>query len=185
MLTNLISGLIYYPEDRFQQAFCSEAINIFRNRLVTDREKRQFNELLQAVCSHVFDIDRSNYFFTPVGPLNSSLKYVLQNEWTDAIERSITICCTEDIFMENVIGPELLETTASICRALSRESTHLILVGMVGCGKMESLHIACNVLSIKLLTVIPVKSYDIEDFYADIKIVCKKNFFSWPSKVSN
>lgn len=78
---------------------------------------------------------------------------------------------TEDVHLQAVIGPELFQMSASICRALCRPKTHLILLGMAGCGMMESLHISCNVLNIKMLSVTPVKNYAMEDFYSDIKIV--------------
>lgn len=76
-----------------------------------------------------------------------------------------------------IVGPEFLQSTASICRALSRPATHLVLLGMAGSGKMESLHIACNILNIKLVSVIPIRNYGIEDFYGDIKIVSVKRKF--------
>lgn len=170
MLTILISGLMHYPEDRFQQGFCTEAVAIFRHRLINAQQKQRFNEILNAICARVFDIDNAQYFFAPSGPLNSLSKYVLENEWVDTVQRSISICNTEDVHLQVVMGPEILQLTASICRALSRPMTHAILVGTAGCGKDESLHIACNILNIKLVTVMPVKNYALEDFYGDVKI---------------
>lgn len=83
---------MFYPEEYFQQAFYTEANCIFRNRLISEDHKTLFNDILEAACRQVFDIDKSPYFFAPIGPLSSSVKYVLENEWTETVQRSITIC---------------------------------------------------------------------------------------------
>lgn len=170
MLTSLIDGLMHYPEDRFQQALWTEAIATFRFRLTSMQQKQRFNEILVTNCTRIFDIDNAPYFFAPIGPANSASRYVLENEWVDTLQRSISICKAEDVKLQVVIGPELLQLTSSICRALSRPATHAILVGAAGSGKDESLHIACNILNIKLMSVTPVRNYSLDDFYGDIKL---------------
>lgn len=78
---------------------------------------------------------------------------------------------TESICMEIVVTQEILSTTASVCRALSRPSGHLILSGLAGSGKLESMFIAGTFLNIKMATITPVKNYGLDDFYNDIKMV--------------
>lgn len=74
--------------------------------------------------------------------------------------------------MENFfISDEVLSTTAPICRILSRPESHLVLVGSAGSGKVESVHIACTHLNVKLLTLSLVKNYSMDDFFADLKLV--------------
>lgn len=170
MLTSLIGGLMHYPEERFQQALWTEAVAIFRHRLISTQHKQRFDAMLTTTCARICDIDAAVYYFAPSGPGNTALKYTLDDEWTDTLQRSISICNAEDVKLQVVMGPELLQLTSSICRALSRPSTHAILVGTAGCGTDESLHIACNVLNMKLMSVTPVKSYALDDFYGDIKL---------------
>lgn len=73
--------------------------------------------------------------------------------------------------MEIVVTQEILATTASVCRTLSRSSGHLILSGPAGSGKLESMFLACTFLNIKVATITPVKNYSLEDFCNDIKMV--------------
>lgn len=70
-----------------------------------------------------------------------------------------------------MITDTLLDTTASICRTLSRNESHILLAGPMGSNKIDSLYIACTFLGIKLASITPVKNYNINDFYNDLKMV--------------
>lgn len=78
---------------------------------------------------------------------------------------------TEDIVLYTVVNDLLLETTASICRTLSRLESHIVLAGPTGTLKTDSLHIACAHLAIKIASITPVKNYNTNDFYNDLKMV--------------
>lgn len=73
--------------------------------------------------------------------------------------------------MEIVVTQDILFATASICRTLSRSGGHLVLSGLAGTGKLESLFLTCTYLNIKLATITPSRNYDMEEFYNDIKMV--------------
>lgn len=77
----------------------------------------------------------------------------------------------EDIALDTVVTETILATTASICRVLSRNESHLLLAGATGCGLIDSLHIATTYLGVKLMSITPIKNYDISDFYSDLKMV--------------
>lgn len=166
---------------------------IFRNRLTTEEHKDQFDNILRAASRNLFDVDQSNYFFIPSGNQSSMLQYTSQTDWIDVVKRNITICSefellitsaknselslifpitdTDDIVLHTVVNELLLNTTASICRTLSRCESHLLLAGQTGSIKTDSLHIACIHLGIKFTSITPIKSYGMNDFYNDLKMV--------------
>lgn len=65
---------------------------IFRNRLTTEAHKDAFDRILQMASRTLFDIDQSNYFFVPSGSQSSALQYISQQDWTEIVNRNITIC---------------------------------------------------------------------------------------------
>lgn len=81
---------------------------------------------------------------------------------------------TEDIALDIVITESILETTAAICRILSRCESHVLLVGPTGSGKLDALHITCTYLNVKFASITPSRNYNINDFYNDLKMVCKR-----------
>lgn len=79
---------------------------------------------------------------------------------------------TEDLCLDSVIVHQgILQTTADICRVISRLDSHLLIVGLAGSGKLECIHISCTYLNIKLMTITPSKNYAIDDFFSDLKMV--------------
>lgn len=84
---------------------------------------------------------------------------------------SIYIADTEDIALDTVITESILDTTASICRILSRSESHVLLVGPTGSSKIDALHVTCTYLGIKIASLTPLKNYSISDFYNDLKMV--------------
>lgn len=92
MLSKLIECLKYYPVDYFQQAIHNEAIGIFRNRLVSDEHKMEFDQILNSKSNRLFDIEKTKHFFVPNGAQSFNLNYMPENEWSDIVKRNITIC---------------------------------------------------------------------------------------------
>lgn len=78
---------------------------------------------------------------------------------------------TEDIILYTVVDQMLLDTIASICRTLSKPESHVLLAGPSGSIKFDALHIACTYLGIKIASITPVKNYNMNDFYNDLKVV--------------
>lgn len=65
---------------------------IFHNRLTTEEQKDQFEQMLQSECRTLFDIDQTNHFFVPSGTQSTALQYTTLQDWTDIVKRNITIC---------------------------------------------------------------------------------------------
>lgn len=76
----------------------------------------------------------------------------------------------EDILINRPITDELLQTTASICLALSRPETNLVICGKIGSGRKAAIHIACSILHIKIMFIQPGRLYSLTDFYNDLKM---------------
>lgn len=74
--------------------------------------------------------------------------------------------------METSVTTELQLLITSICRALSREESKLLLCGRTGIGRTEALHIACTILNVKIFELVPIANYRLEDFHNDLKMVC-------------
>lgn len=78
---------------------------------------------------------------------------------------------TEYIALDSVITETLLNTTASISRILSRKESHILLAGPTGSCKIDAIYISCTFLGLKLMSITPLKNYNINDFYNDLKMV--------------
>lgn len=65
---------------------------IFRNRLATEEQKDYFDRMLQSSSRTLFEIDQTNYFFVPSGSQSTALQYITQQDWTEIVNRNITIC---------------------------------------------------------------------------------------------
>lgn len=74
------------------QAFYNEMNCIFRNRLIAEEQKEEFDLILKSASRTLFDVDQSNYFFVSSGSQSTALQYVTQQDWTDIVKRNITIC---------------------------------------------------------------------------------------------
>lgn len=73
--------------------------------------------------------------------------------------------------MELPITNDILRLTSNISCVLSQSGKNLLLCGMNGFGRKESMHVACTFLQIKVFSPVPVKNYKIEDFYNDLRMV--------------
>lgn len=78
--------------------------------------------------------------------------------------------------MEVPITKDILRLTSYVCDVLSQPGKNLLLCGMNGSGRIESMHIGCTFLQIKIFSPIPVKNYKIEDFYNDLRMVAFMNY---------
>lgn len=81
-----------------------------------------------------------------------------------------------------MITDTLLDTTASVCRILSRNESHILLAGPTGSCRIDAIYISCTFLGVKLLSITPLKNYNINDFYNDLKMV--KVFLILPQSFS-
>lgn len=86
---NLLTKFIFIF---FNQAFHNEMKCIFQNRLITEEHKDQFVRILQSTTRTLFQIDQTQQFFVPTGSQSTALQSVSQQDWTDIINRNITIC---------------------------------------------------------------------------------------------
>lgn len=88
------------------------------------------------------------------------------------MDSSFDFAATEDLCLDCVVVHQgILDTTANVCRVISRPNSHLLVVGLTGSGKRECIHVACTYLNIKLMTITPLKNYSIDDFFSDLKMV--------------
>lgn len=78
---------------------------------------------------------------------------------------------SDDVLVDVPITKDILRLTAHVCSVLSQPGKNLLLCGMNGSGRKESMHIGCTFLQIKIFSPVPVKNYKIEDFYNDVRMV--------------
>ena len=83
---------------------------------------------------------------------------------------------SDDVFMDVPITKDILRLTSYVCDVLSQPGKNLLLCGINGSGRKESMHIGCTFLQIKIFSPIPVKNYKIEDFYNDLRMVAFVNY---------
>lgn len=150
MLSRLVEGLQYYPENCFQQvndsrfrlrvcecrfivrllqAFFNEAKSIFGNRLVLDEHRMEFEKILQSCGRRLFDVDQTEYYFVPNGQ-SSHLNYINEFEWTEQVKRTVTVCCMIRLFL-------LLFHSSSSLIILSFDFSHWGLVPRWCCSSSE------------------------------------------------
>lgn len=171
MLTQCIFSLLNYPKDDFQKACITGLTNTFCNRLVNDNSAQQFDDITRGQFNHSPAVDNNSCYFVPSGPKSSSFVCMADEEWNEIVTRHVAICCSDDVYMELPVTNDILRLTSLICCVLSQPGKNLLLCGMNGSGRKESMHIACTFLQIKIFSPVPVRNYKIEDFFNDLRTV--------------
>lgn len=74
------------------QAFFTEMNSAFRNRFMSVENANTFDDILLTNGQHIFQIDTSLYYFIPHGANVTNLIKVNEIEWSDIVQKNITIC---------------------------------------------------------------------------------------------
>ncbi|KAJ6628053.1 Cytoplasmic dynein 2 heavy chain 1, partial [Pseudolycoriella hygida] len=171
MLTQCIVNLLNYPKEDFRKACVAELTTTFRNRLVNENSVQQFNDIIRGQFTQSAGVDSLNSYFVPSGPKSLSYVCMPEEEWNEIVTRNVAICCSDDVLIELPITRDILHLTSFVCSVLSQPGKHILLCGMNGSGRKDSLHVVCTFLQIKIFSPTPVKNYKIEDFYNDLRMV--------------
>lgn len=166
MISRIIENLRYYREENLTEALVYEMRQVLGNRLSTKADTESFDEILSCVGS-TGPANTTEYFVPALGHEKVSL--IAREEFLEMVKKNVGICNNEDVQINCPIDDLLLSQTASVIRAISRPETHLVVIGTVGCGHTESIHIAAAGWQVKLFTIQAVRHYSKNDFYNDLK----------------
>ncbi|XP_059611101.1 cytoplasmic dynein 2 heavy chain 1 [Phlebotomus argentipes] len=170
MITRLLSNLSCYPAENLPEALHHEACRMLRDRLTSDEEIVQFDEIFSSATRQFYSPPSKSVFFVPSSVKTTQLQSALAEEFLDRVQRSIGICNSEHIAIDSPITDQLLTTVAAICRVICRPETHMVIAGLSGSGRRECLYIAGVLLQTKIHTLQASSNYSIGDFFSDLKI---------------
>jgi dynein heavy chain 2, cytosolic len=163
-----ITGLANYPQEDFQEAMVYECNRIFRDRLMTAKEKGKFDEMLSSSLRGVVNAN-GICFFIPSTSKSAELVLFPAENWKDMVQRNVSVCNSEYLAINVPIQDEQLNSVAQLCRCLSRPQTNILVVGKSGSGRTEAVAIASAILNVKLVMPTPIESYGINEFYNDLR----------------
>lgn len=166
-----IIGLSSYTIEHFAYGFFYEFSKIFGDRLKSLDHLIIFNDILKNSTKHFnIQFDENETFFVQTSAKTSQLNMIDSNNWKDLIEKNLPICNSENALISVPVTQELLKSTASIIRALSRPGTNVCLAGKLGSGRFESVMLACTILNIKTFYPQVTRNYGVNDFSNDLRI---------------
>ncbi|XP_052738057.1 cytoplasmic dynein 2 heavy chain 1 isoform X2 [Bicyclus anynana] len=145
----------WYSTSNMQElliAIKSEANMIFRERLVTDDEKSQFNTIVRSYIK----LDDSELFFkAKVRGDGVHLESVDYKEWYQNIQKVINQCLTDDERVFGDTGMEACIELSALCSAISLALNGGVVtcVGTSGVGRGPAATIACATLGSNLYVV--------------------------------
>ncbi|GAB0096653.1 Cytoplasmic dynein 2 heavy chain 1 [Sergentomyia squamirostris] len=169
MITKLLMNLSCYPADNLPEAFHYAACRMLRDRLSTEEEVVQFDEIFLSATRQFYSPSTKQNFFIPSSK-SIQMQAIPVEEFQDRVQRSIGVSNTEHISIDSPVTNQVLATVAAVCRVISRPETHMILGGLSGSGRRECIYIAGVLLQTKIHTLQPTPKYLMNDFFNDLKM---------------
>uniref|UniRef100_A0A1B0CJW6 Cytoplasmic dynein 2 heavy chain 1 n=1 Tax=Lutzomyia longipalpis TaxID=7200 RepID=A0A1B0CJW6_LUTLO len=170
MITKLLLNLSCYPVDNLPEALHYEACRMLRDRLTSSEETTQFDEIFSSATRQFYSPESNSVFFIPSSTKTTQMQKIPAEEFLDNVKRSIAVCNAEHIAIDAPVTDQLLTTVAAVCRAISRPETHMLIAGLTGSGRKESLYIAGALLQTKIYTLQASANYAMGDFFSDLKL---------------
>ncbi|XP_055594856.1 cytoplasmic dynein 2 heavy chain 1 [Uranotaenia lowii] len=170
MIERWISGVLHYPEGNFGQALRYECNRIFRDRLVSGDDREAFDEIIRDNLRLLDELGRNDVFMPGEEKTNKELQLVDREYLKEAIDRAITICNTETIFVNVPMSETFQDSVSSVLRILHRPQANLVMCGKVGSCRLEALYVATSLLNMKICFPQTGKGYCLNDFNNDLKI---------------
>lgn len=166
-----ISNVAAYDVEHFGSGFFYEFSKIFGDRLMSFDHLVIFNDIIKNITKYfTAEFDENETFFVQTSAKSSQLNLIDSNSWRDLIEKNLPICHSESALISVPVTQELLKSTASIIRALSRPGTNVCLAGKLGSGRFESVMLACTILNIKIFYPQVTRNYGVNDFSNDLRL---------------
>ncbi|XP_069679211.1 cytoplasmic dynein 2 heavy chain 1 isoform X2 [Periplaneta americana] len=194
-LTRWCLGLMRYDfkEDdqstnRVLEILVYEAMRLFRDKLVSDEDKAQFDSIVSRVLESdwsrdsVIDKLSGIYYVTsgastvipagaPLPPFGKPLGKMEFGDWSSMVEKGIVHFGREGQTLDLMVFHEVLDTVAYIDRALSAPYGSVLLAGRAGVGRKSAVRIVSALNGAKLLSLKMGKSYSLKNFKNDLKSV--------------
>ncbi|EDX05339.1 GD21850 [Drosophila simulans] len=168
-IMKLLDALVFYPASDFNEALYCELLGMFRDRLISEEHVQQFEGILKQTMRKYYGKDK--VFFVPKSPKSRGhLHCLTHDEWMEEVQRQVTICNTENYSITAPITEELLSHVARITRVLSRTDAHMLILGQSGGRHLGAIFTAATFQEAKVVTLQGGPSYDLADFYNDLKV---------------
>ncbi|KAH8249647.1 hypothetical protein KR032_011100, partial [Drosophila birchii] len=190
-IMKLLDALVFYPASDFNEALYCELLGMFKDRLISEEHVQQFEAILkQTMRKYCGKEVSSNWlvfavgilqqiqifyfqkvYFVPKTPKSRGQLHCLSHdEWLEEVHRQVTICNTESYSITAPITEELLQHTAKMTRILSRPNAHLLILSQSGGRHLDAIYTAATLQEAKVLTLQGGASYDLTEFYNDLKL---------------
>ncbi|XP_016964184.1 cytoplasmic dynein 2 heavy chain 1 [Drosophila biarmipes] len=168
-IMKLLDALVFYPASDFNEAIYCELLGMFRDRLISEEHVQQFEAILKQTMRKYYG--KEKVFFVPKSPKSrGQLHCLTHDEWLEEVQRQVTICNTESYSITAPVTEELLNHTARITRVLSRTDAHMLILGQSGGRHLDAIYAAATLQEAKVLTLQGGSSYDVSEFYNDLKV---------------
>ena len=189
-VTRWLIGLLRYKLEEVDQSHSAilqiwayECSRQFRDRLVSEVDKRKFDSLLSSTLSsdwssRVHD-NLENCFYTTAGaneamssvlpPFGRSLGKIEANDWELTIEKGATVFARENWELDSYITKEMLNLCSRCDRVLSKPGGSLLLAGQAGVGRRNAVSIISALHQSKTLSLKMGKNYGLKQFKTELR----------------
>ena len=186
-VTQWCTGLMRYKQDESDNShsfilkiWSHECMRLFRDRLVSDNDKRKFDLLLNSVLSsdwssNVMD-SLSNIYYssetsstTKLATFGKPLLAMKTDDWQKNVERGATVFSRDNWDLEIYSTKELFELTSRCDRVLSTPGGSLLLAGRSGIGRKNAVGIVSAFQNAKVVSMKMGKNYSMKSFKNELK----------------
>ena len=191
-LTRWSVGMLRYKmeeqeksQDSVLHIWAYEGGRIFRDKLVSERDRRKFDSILGSVLQSDWNSNVSGrlenvYYVTPVGSdstggggalphFGKSLGLISSSDWLNYVEKGKVVFARESWALSQYTTPEVLDLSARLDRALSGPGGSVLLAGRSGVGRREALALVSALHGARLSNLKMGKNFGIKQFKNDLK----------------
>ena len=185
-MTRWVRGILEYlqPLDSLSlnglvRIWAHEALRLFRDRLVTEDERKWTDAMLDTVAhNHFPGFDAHESLSRPI--LYSSWQTkdylpVTQNALRDYVHARLRVFYEEELDVQLVLFDEVLDNVLRIDRVLRQVQGHLLLIGVSGSGKTTLSRFVAWMNGFSVFQVKVHNKYKSADFDEDLRNVLRRS----------
>ncbi|CAH0388994.1 unnamed protein product [Bemisia tabaci] len=163
------------------EVFAYEANKLFRDRLLTLKQREKFDEILVSVindewsqCLRVIH-ELKDVFYVCENSSKHTLMQLKSQDWAALVQKSLSQLENDGHDVENIlVTPELLNAAAQFERVLTDKKGSLFLPGSSGLGRKTAIKIIASRLTAKIVYPKIGQNYSFSNFRNDMKNVMQQ-----------
>ncbi|KNC98573.1 uncharacterized protein SPPG_06258 [Spizellomyces punctatus DAOM BR117] len=166
------------PVEGLVRIWAHEALRLFQDRLVSQKERQWTDEMIETVAlKHFPGINREAALARPILFSNWLSKYyvpVQHGELRDFVKARLKVFYEEELDVPLVLFNDVLEHVLRIDRVYRQMQGHLLLIGISGAGKTTLSRFVAWMNGLSVFQIKVHNKYSAADFDEDLRTVLRR-----------